>query len=130
LYLAVASTGLARVALAEGNLVEASAHLRGAFKTPPQSRLIRQTIDAIATWSELLQAEGQFEAASELCAALLSWPATPIYAPTIMQHLRAELEARLQGLAEQLPPEAYAAAVARGQARAPDEIVAEQVSNA
>ena len=77
--------------------------------------------------AEIQQAEGQWEAAAELCAALLSWPATPHYAPETTQHLRAELEQRLRQLEAQLPPEVFAAAVARGRARQIDDVVAELV---
>lgn len=70
--LAVTLTGLARVALAHGKEAEARAHLRRAFQTSTQARPPRQMIDTLATWSELLMAEGQHAAAAELCAALLS----------------------------------------------------------
>ena len=67
---------------------------------------------------ELQQAEGQWEKATEWCAALLSWPATPNYAPETTQHLRTELEGRLRQLEAQLLPEVFAAAVtAAGRAR-------------
>ena len=78
--------------------------------------------------AEIQQAEGQWEAATELCSALLSWPATPNYAPETTQHLRAELEARLRKLETQLPPEVFGAAVARGRARQIDEVVAELIA--
>ncbi len=92
--LAAALTGLARVALAKGELAEA----RGSSAPRPQhapalTQRPARTIEAIAIMAELRQAEGQWEAAAELCAALLSWPATPSYAPRSAQHLRAELEA-------------------------------------
>ena len=125
--LAAAQTGLARVALAKNELAEASEHLQRALSTPPRTHAIQHTIEAIAVMAELQQAEGQWEAATELCAALLSWPATPHYAPETTQHLRAELEQRLRQLEAQLPPEVFAAAVARGRARQIDEVVAELV---
>ena len=75
--------------------------------------------------AEIEQVEGRLEAAAELCAALLSWPATPHYTPNTVQHLRQELAARLQKLEAQLSPEVYAAAIARGRARSVEEIVAE-----
>jgi tetratricopeptide (TPR) repeat protein len=120
-------TGLARLALVTGDLVAAREHLLRALKLQPHSRPIEHTIDAIAVMSELLQAEGQWEPAAELCAALLSWPATPQYSPSIVQHLRAELEARLRKLEVQLQPEVFAAATARGRARQVDEVVAELI---
>ena len=86
-------------------------------------------IEAIAAVAEIQQAEGQWEAAAELCAALLSWPATPNYAPETTQHLRKELEARLRALEAQLPPETFAAVTARGRQRQIDEVVAELVGD-
>ena len=75
--------------------------------------------------AEIEQAEGRLETAAELCAALLSWPATPNYATETVQHLRMEQAARLQKLETQLSPEVYAAAIARGRARSVEEIVSE-----
>ncbi len=118
-------TGLARVALARGELADARETLLRALKSPPISRTVQHTIEAIAIMTELRQAEGQWKAAAELCAALLSWPAMPLYAPQTLRHLRAELEARLQMLAAQLPPEVFAAAAARGRSRQVEEVVAE-----
>ena len=70
----------------------------------------------IATWSQLLQVEGQVEAAAELFAALLSWPATPVFSSQLLRHLRADLEGRLQELEARLSPEVFAAATAAGEA--------------
>jgi predicted ATPase/DNA-binding SARP family transcriptional activator len=125
--MAAALTGLARVALAKGELAEAREHLLRALGTPPHTRAIQHTIETIAAVVELQQAEGQWEKATEWCAALLSWPATPNYAPETTQHLRTELEGRLRQLEAQLLPEVFAAAVARGRARQIDEVVAELV---
>jgi predicted ATPase/DNA-binding SARP family transcriptional activator len=123
----VSLTGLARVALGQGDLVRAKEYLLRALPLEMHSRPIQHTIEAIATMTELIQAEGQLETAAELCAALLSWPATPKYAPNIVQHLRSELEARLQDLQTHLPPQVFAAATARGRARQIDDVVAELV---
>ncbi len=123
----VGLTGLARVALARDELAEARDHLVRALKLPPISRAIQHTIEAIAAVAELRQAEGQWEAATELCAALLSWPATPHYAPETTQHLRAELEQRLRQLETELSPEVFAAAVARGRSRQIDDVVAQLI---
>ena len=76
--LTLSLTGLARIALARSDLGEARKHLLSALRTPAQTRQLRPTIAAIATWAELLQAEGQLEVATVLCSALVSWPATPI----------------------------------------------------
>jgi tetratricopeptide (TPR) repeat protein len=122
-----ALTGLARVALATGKLAEAKQHLLGALKIPPRSRVLKHTIEAIAIMAELRQAEGQCEAAVELCAALLNWPATPNYAPEMTQYLRKELAARLRQLEAQLSPEVFVAATARGRQRQIDEVVAELI---
>ena len=54
-------------------------------------------IGAIAAMAELLHAEGQAEAAAELCAALLSWPVTPYCMHDTGQRVRPDLETRLQG---------------------------------
>jgi predicted ATPase/DNA-binding SARP family transcriptional activator len=123
--LAVTLTGLARVALAHGKEAEARAHLRRAFQTPAQARPPRQMIDTLATWSELLMAEGQHAAAAELCAALLSWPVTPVFSSASLRPLRADLEARLRELETRLPPSIFAAAAARGRSRQVEEVVAE-----
>jgi predicted ATPase len=123
--LAATLTGLARIALAHGKAAEARAHLRRALLTPSQARSPQQTIDALATWSELLSAEGQHAAAAELCAALLSWPATPVFSSLLLRPLRADLAARLRELEAQLPPAVFAAAAARGRCRQVDEMVAE-----
>ena len=123
--LVAALTGLARVALAGGDLAEARAYLLRALKIRWRSFPIQHTIEALAAMAEIEQAEGRLEAAAELCAALLSWPATPNYAPETVQHLRQELAARLQKLETQLSPEVYAAAVARGRARSVQEMVDE-----
>ena len=122
--LAVALIGAARVALAKGELAEARAQLLRAFTIRWRSFPILHTIEALATMAEVEQAEGRLEAAAELCAALLSWPATPNYAPETVQRLRQELASRLQKLEAQLSVEIYAAAVARGRARSVEEIVA------
>ncbi len=125
----VGLTGLARVALVADDLAGAKEHLLRALKTQPRSRPIQHTIEAIAALAEIEQAEGQWEAAVELCAALLSWPSTPHYAPETLQHLRLELEMRLRQLEVQLPPEVFAAAVARGRARQVADVVAEIVGD-
>ena len=75
--LVAALTGNARVALAEGELAEARAQLLRAFRIRWRSFPIHHTISALAAMAEIEQAEGRLEAAAELCAALLSWPATP-----------------------------------------------------
>jgi predicted ATPase/DNA-binding SARP family transcriptional activator len=123
--LVVALTGLARVALAGGDLAEARARLLRALKIRWRSFPIDHTISALAAMAEIEQAEGQLESATELCAALLSWPTTPPYTPNTVQHLREELAASLQKLEAQLSPEIYAAAIARGRARSVDDVVAE-----
>ncbi len=125
--LAAAVTGLARVALVKGELAEARAHLLRALRTPPHTHPIQHTIEAIAAVAEVQQEEGQWETATELCAALLSWPATPHYAAETTQHLRTELEGRLRQLEMRLPPEVFAAATTRGRARQIDDVVAELV---
>ena len=111
--------------MADGELTEARAYLVRALKIRSRSFPIQHTIEALAAIAEIEQAEGRLEAAAELCAALLNWPATPRYTPNTMQHLREELAARLQKLETQLSPEVYAAAIARGRARSMDEILAE-----
>jgi tetratricopeptide (TPR) repeat protein len=123
--LVVALTGAARVALAKGDLAEARAYLLRALRIRWRSFPILHTIEALAAMAEIEQAEGRLETAAGLCAALLSWPATPNYAPETVQHLRMELAARLQKLETQLSPEVYAAAIARGRARSVEEIVSE-----
>jgi DNA-binding SARP family transcriptional activator/predicted ATPase len=125
--LTLSLTGLARIALARGDWAQARKHLLDALRTPEPTRRLRPTIAAVATWAELLQAEGQLEAAAELCSALLNWPATPIFAPQIMRPLRADLKTRLQDLAALLPPDVFAAATARGRSRQVDDVVAEIV---
>jgi tetratricopeptide (TPR) repeat protein len=125
--LALSLIGLARVALAHGKVAEAREHLRRALQTPSPTRPLRRTIDALATWSELLVAEGQLEAAAELCAALLSWPATPIFSSLLLRPLRADLEVRLRELEARLPSDVFAAAIARGQSRQMEEVAAEIV---
>ena len=125
--LALSLIGLARVALAHGKVAEAREHLRRALQTPSPTRPLRRTIDALATWSELLVSEGQLEAAAELCAALLSWPATPIFSSLLLRPLRADLEVRLRELEARLPSDVFAAAIARGQSRQMEEVAAEIV---
>jgi len=126
--LAGALTGLARVVLATGDLVAARGHLLRALAALRQSGVSEWVVGALAAMAELLLAEGQAETAAGLCSALLSWPATPNYAPETMQHLRAELEARLQVLEMQLPPEVFAAARDRGRGSRIDEVLAQLVS--
>ena len=92
----VSLTGLARVALRQGDLVGARAFLLRALPLEMNTRPIEHTIEVIATMTELTQAEGQWEAAAELCAALLNWPATPKYVPNLVQHLRTDLAARVR----------------------------------
>jgi len=120
---AVTLTGLARVALAHGNAAEAREHLRRALQMPSPARPPRQTIDILATWSELLMAEGQHAAAAELCAALLSWPTTPVFSSLLLRPLRADLEARLRELEAGLSPERFAAATERGRNRSIEDVV-------
>jgi predicted ATPase/DNA-binding SARP family transcriptional activator/tetratricopeptide (TPR) repeat protein len=128
ILVASALTGLARATLAAGDLVEARGHLLRALRLLRESRALEYIIGALAAMVELLQAEGQIEAATELCSALLSWPATPYCVLETAQRVRPELETRLQKLAEQLPPEVFAAATARGRNRQIDEMVAELAS--
>jgi hypothetical protein len=123
----VSLTGLARVALTIGDLTEARDYLLRALKMQPHSCPIQHPIDAGAVMAELRQAEGQWEAAAELCAALSNWPATPKYAPTIVRHLRKDLEERLRGLEAHLPAEVFTAATARGRSREIGDVVAELV---
>ena len=78
--------------------------------------------------TELMQAEGQFETAAAPVRALLIWPETPGYAPDLVQHLRADLAARLRALEARLPPEVCAAAVTHGRSRQIDDVVAELVA--
>ena len=123
----VGLTGLARVALVTGDLAAARQYLLRALPLELHARPIQHTIEAIATMTELMQAEGQLETAAELCAALLIWPETPKYAPDLVQHLRTDLEARLRALEAQLPPETFAAVTARGRQRQIDEVVAQLI---
>jgi predicted ATPase/DNA-binding SARP family transcriptional activator len=123
--LALSLTGLARITLARGDRAAARKYLRNALSASQPTRQFRPTIAAIATWAELLQVEGQLEIAIELCAALLSWPATPVFSSHLLRPLRADLEARLRRLETLLPPEIFAAATARGRSRQVDEVVAE-----
>ena len=122
-------TGLAGVALATGDLVAARGHLLRALAVLRQSCVFEWVVGALTVMAELLQAEGQAEAAVELCAALLSWPATPYCVLETAQRVRPELEARLRELRVQLPPEVFAAATARGQRRQVEDVVAELLSN-
>ena len=126
--LAGALTGLARVALATGDLVAARGHLLRALTALRQSLVFEWVVGALTVMAELLHAEGQAGAAAELCAALLSWPATPFCVLETAQRVRPELETRLEKLAEELPPEVFAAAEARGQTRQMDEVVAQLLS--
>ena len=127
--LAGALTGLASVALAIGDLVAAREHLLRALAALRQSCVFEWMVGALTVMAELLQAEGQAEAAAELCATLLSWPATPFCVLETAQRVRPELETRLEKLAAQLPPAVFAAATARGRSRQVDEVVAEIVGS-
>ena len=93
-----------------------------------ESCTLEFVIGAIAAMAELLHAEGQAEAAAELCAALLSWPVTPYCIHDTAQRVRPELETCLQKLETQLPPEVFAAALERGRHRQIDEVVAQLLS--
>ena len=128
--LAGALTGLASVALATGDLVAARGHLLRALTALRQSCVFEWVVGALTVMAELLQAEGQAGAAAELCAALLSWPATPYCVLETAQRVRPELKTRLQELAAQLPSDVFAAATARGGNRNIDDVVAQLVSAA
>jgi len=125
--LANALTGLARALIARGNLGMARGHLLRSLELLRGVCALEFVIGTIAAMTELLDAEGQMEAAVELCAALLSWPFTPYCTHDTAQRVRPDLATRLQGLAARLPPEIFAAATARGRQRQIDEVVAELI---
>ena len=126
--LTLSLTGLARIALARSDLGEARKHLLSALQNTRADTPAPAHNSCHRNVGRTLQAEGQLEAATELCSALVSWPATPIFAPQILRSLRTDLEARLQGLAGLLPTEVFAAALERGRQRQIDEVVAQLLS--
>jgi predicted ATPase/DNA-binding SARP family transcriptional activator len=108
--------GLGRVALARRDLAAA----RAQFRQVLESRECRawETADAILGMAQAIAAEGQPERAIELIAFAEGWPPT-------MHVARERARELLRELASQVPPEAFAAATARGQSRQVEELVAE-----
>jgi tetratricopeptide (TPR) repeat protein len=102
------------VALAEDDVEAATAHARRALATG--SRMANATTQAVLLIAVALRRQGQTEHAAELASAVARSPLTS-YAT------RERAAAALRELESRLPPEVYAAAVARGEGREVNELV-------
>jgi predicted ATPase/DNA-binding SARP family transcriptional activator len=107
---------LGRVALAEGDAAGARASVVLALRIPGLAAWDACT--ALTVMGEVLVCEGQYEVAAELAAFLLTWP------PTSADQ-RQDSEHSLRTAEERLPPDVFAAAVARGRARGSEDVLAE-----
>ncbi len=115
-YVAIAALGLGQAQVALGETREAWASYRRALRVP--GKLARTTMETLASAAELTGREGDPLRATELLAFVAGHPYTPHWVGRSARRLLAELEA-------ELPPDAYATAVARGQARDLAGVVAE-----
>jgi tetratricopeptide (TPR) repeat protein len=115
-HVVVALVGLGRAALAMGERGQAERHLRHALRCPLY--YMHDRIEAVTTLAQVFAQEGDVLRAVELLAFAVAHPATAHRVRQPMSRLLAELEA-------ELPADQFAAAVARGRARAIDDVVAE-----
>ena len=112
--------GQGQVALATGDLAGAKAAVRRVLGR--RARSAQVTATAILCMADIQFKDGRLDQSVELCAFLLAWPATPFATK--------EAAARvLEQLTAQLPPDPFAAARDRGQARQIDEVVAALASD-
>ena len=114
-----AHVGLGRATLALGDTTAAKMHLRLASIATPVGAAEKATL--ILATAELLAAEGDDERAVELLAFLARWTGTSWATSNAAQAL-------LSGQKVRLPDTDYTAAVARGQGRHVEEIIAQLVS--
>ena len=114
-----AHVGLGKAALALGDATAAKMHLRLASIATPVGAAEKATL--ILATAELLAAEGDDDRAVELLAFLARWTGTSWAASNAAQALLSEQKARLSDMD-------YASAVARGQGRHVEEIIAQLAS--
>jgi tetratricopeptide (TPR) repeat protein len=116
LYCTSTLVDLGQVALASRDVAQAKGYFREALG--PFGRAAYETAHAVEAMAEALLQEGDIERAAELLALVAELPAT-------WHEVRQRASQLLRELEAELPHEAFAAAVARGRGRQPDDVVAE-----
>lgn len=116
-----ALVGLGRVALGQGHPAEALALLQHALCV--QHRNAAMTAGTIVYTAEALLRQDELAQPAELCGFLLRWSGAPHHVKRAAQKLLFELALRL-------PAEELTAAIGRGEARSPGEVVEQVLGNA
>jgi hypothetical protein len=114
-----AAVTLGRVALAEGKLEETATWARRALSSP--ARRTDATAGALQLLADIRRVRGDPEAAAEILALIA-------HRLPLAHATRREIAASLRELESELSPGDYAAAVARGEGRELEELVAEETT--
>ena len=115
---------LGKVALSIGKLEEAESFLHQSIKITNEIGFVRDIINLLTEFARLWMIQGNFVEATELLALVLKHPASQ---QTRMHEGRIRDSAKelLAEIEDQLPPETYMAALARGQELELEAVVAE-----
>ena len=118
---------LAKVAVETGRIEQAHEYLFDSLRITSEIGYTRDLINLLYDYGQLIIDDGELETAVEILALVVQHPASDQYR-WLEGNIKDSAAELLSGLEEQLEPEEFSSAVARGQKRELDEAVAGIIS--
>lgn len=117
---------LSKVALSLGRIAEAEKYLVQSLRITKEIGFIRDIINLLYEYARLLVAQDNLEGAAELLALVIQHPASQLYR-MLEGRIRDSAKGLLAKIEADLSPQAYTAALKRGQELELDEIIADLI---